>query len=332
MSSSYKDASVIAKGIVSGLTAVTTWFRPPQTIQRLYRKPCLSIEEVTLGIREDFRRGYLFNGEIDEEIYAEKCTFTDPTLSFEGLDTFVNNIAAIRPLMDRLLDDSVVILYSLTPNISIPSSVQATWRMSGGIRLPWRPRIELVGQTTFRIDPSEGGRVVDYHEIWFADPLQILLQVLKPVEGSPDLSMLAETSTWGKNATSARPTVSLILDELKADLFSSVESGNCSAASLQLIIRRLEFIYSVGALPESLSINSGGESMWEIVAALNYSPSEVSMELFNYRSRSNNISDRVEILASEESEIESWRVLYQDKDVRIIDVLDSTFIYRRVLE
>ena len=40
------------------------------------------------------------------------------------------------------------------------------WRMTGDVDLPWRPRIELTGQTRFTLDKAKGGRIVDYYEKW----------------------------------------------------------------------------------------------------------------------------------------------------------------------
>ena len=50
------------------------------------------------SLRDDFRRGYLFSGEINPEIYAPNCVFTDPTLSFSGLNTFRRNINNLKPI------------------------------------------------------------------------------------------------------------------------------------------------------------------------------------------------------------------------------------------
>jgi hypothetical protein len=55
---------------------------------------------LTLG---DYERAYLWTGLIDDTLYCEDCTFTDPTLSFKGLSTFKRNVASLRPLAIKLV-------------------------------------------------------------------------------------------------------------------------------------------------------------------------------------------------------------------------------------
>ena len=365
MTSSYQDASGLAKGIVSGVTAVTTWLRPSSKQPRLYLQPVLSFEEVSRGIREDFRRGYLFSGEIEEEIYAGNCTFTDPTLSFQGLDTFVNNIASIRPLVDLFIEDAFVILYSLSPTDSSYVSLQASWRMSGGLRLPWRPRIELQGCTTFKLSPSQGGRIVEYYEVWYTEPLQVLSQIILPAQKPPSRPLdLIKPDSVGSSRTGLQ-TASLLIDELKADLSASIRSTTSDELTLWQIIERLEFAYSLGSLPESLTLKSYMQSRWkqilgpvspyyfggilppfrsliqeffddinfkntiEILPGLGTSVSGSLTEI-SLTVSGNIASHDVEISGSYGRKLETWKVLYQDVDVRILDVSGALQIFRRV--
>jgi hypothetical protein len=49
----------------------------------------VSPESLLAGLRGDFEeREYLWSGRITDELYADACVFTDPTLSFKGLATF----------------------------------------------------------------------------------------------------------------------------------------------------------------------------------------------------------------------------------------------------
>ena len=356
MTSSYRDASGLAKGIVSGLTAITTWLRPSSAKPRLYRQSAMTFEEVSRGIRGDFRRGYLFSGEIDEEIYAENCTFTDPTLSFEGLDTFVNNIASIRPLVDIFLDDAVVVLYSLSRASSSPPSLQANWRMSGGLRLPWKPRIELLGRTTFRLSASQGGRIVEYFEVWYTEPLQVLSQIFIPARMPPRLPT-SHRST-GQN------TVSLLIDELKDQLFATLKSRSLIESDLRRIIESLEFSYNLGSLHESVSLKSFANSKWREIFCQRSSPPLSGISLPHVRMTQEFVNDvefmdvyeilpglgtsakgsvvemtstihgniasySVEISDHSGSKLETWKVRYQDEDVRIFDTSGTTKIFRR---
>lgn len=360
MASSYQDASGVAKGIVSGLTAVSTWLRPSRTQTRLYRQQTLTFEEVSRGIREDFRRGYLFSGEIDEEIYAGNCSFTDPTLSFEGLDTFVNNIASIRPLVDIFIDDAIVVLYSLSRVSSSPPSLQASWRMSGGLRLPWKPRIELLGRTTFLLSPSQGGRIVEYYEVWYTEPLQVLSQIFRPARKPPSLP---SESTMPVRTTGLR-TVSLLIDELKDDLFACVKWKPSDDANLRRLIERLAFAYALGSLPESIALKSCAKSKWrqifcrrpfislggisvpyrgltqefdddvnfrnvvEILPGLRASSTGSVIEKTS-TTHGNIASYKVEISDSHGCGSEFWRVVYEDEDFRIFDISGTIHILRR---
>ena len=141
----------LSKVLVGGITTIFAGFDSlgnniDTSKKRSYIKECLTKNEVKEGIRQDFVDGYLFSGKINTEIYSESCVFSDPTLSFKGLTRFENNIKAIKPLIDRFLDDTLVILYDINENNENDNySIKARWRMSGGLRLPWKPRIELTG-------------------------------------------------------------------------------------------------------------------------------------------------------------------------------------------
>jgi hypothetical protein len=132
------------------------------------------------GVREDFTTNcYLWTGQITEDIYAEGCVFTDPTLSFQGLSTFKRNLASLRPVVDRLLTETAVDLLSCTLD-EADGCVVAEWRMTGSFNLPWRPKLDIQGRTQFTFDAVEGNRVVRYDETWNMTAAQALLQLLKP--------------------------------------------------------------------------------------------------------------------------------------------------------
>lgn len=192
--SSYEETSSLAKGVVGGLTSLLNLLspRPENEEPRVYKKKKLTPSEIKKGIVEDFRKGYLFSGEIEPEIYWETCTFTDPTLSFQGLSTFENNLMAISPALDRFLGDNACVLYSLTEDRR-ERSISTRWRMVGDIKLLpfWNPRLNLGGQTTFSYSASDsesGGRVESYYEQWDISAAEALLQLL----GQPSTLSVAE--------------------------------------------------------------------------------------------------------------------------------------------
>jgi len=187
-SKSFGDTSWGPKSIVSGLTAFVKVFTPAADAERLEARrlerealPAVTPRQLTAKLREDFsERGYLFTGEISSEIYDDDCVFTDPTLSFVGLETFERNLAALQPILNVLLGDDRRVILRKGPELNRrDQSVEAQWRMSGAIRLPWKPRIELNGATKFSYDPSRKGRIVRYDETWEISAADALLQLFK---------------------------------------------------------------------------------------------------------------------------------------------------------
>lgn len=139
----------------------------------------ISVEQLVSGIEADYRRCYLWTGDIDPGLYAGDCLFTDPTLSFRGLAAFRRNLANLRPFIDTLVTEYRVDLREVT--LDSPSQVQARWRMVGQLGgLPWRPLVDLEGTTRFRFDPARGNRIVEYRETWQSPAGEVLLRLLQP--------------------------------------------------------------------------------------------------------------------------------------------------------
>jgi hypothetical protein len=178
-SSSYAETGGGVKAIIQGLTSLTNLFVDSTVPARVYEKEYLTPIEVLNGVIGDFENGYLFSGNIDAQIYDEDCVFTDPTLSFKGLSTFERNIKALKPILDKFVGDTLVVLYDCQINEE-DKTIRADWRMSGAIGAPWRPRIELTGNTVLTYDPDRGGRVVDYYESWDLTAAVALSQLLQP--------------------------------------------------------------------------------------------------------------------------------------------------------
>jgi hypothetical protein len=193
----FDGTSGVVKTVVGGLTIVVNAVFPPRALTaeeeaaRVAREaerqcaPRVSEAALMEGLRLDFERQYLFTGEINPNLYDDDCVFTDPTLSFRGLKTFERNLASLRPVLETLLGETSVDLYSL--ELDAPSScVVASWRMSGGIRLPWRPRIELRGRTRYTFEPTRKGRIVRYDESWESSAAEQLLALFKPGDEMPN--------------------------------------------------------------------------------------------------------------------------------------------------
>lgn len=88
------------------------------------------------GVRRDFtEKNYLWTGRITVDLYDKSCSFTDPTISFTGVDTHQRNLAALSWLVDRLVSESSSELLSCDLNAD-SSAVVAQWRMQGAARRP----------------------------------------------------------------------------------------------------------------------------------------------------------------------------------------------------
>ena len=146
---------------------------------------------------------------VTPELYGEECEFSDPTLSFTGLSTFLENIRNLDPILERFVppERRRVELKSIELRRKKKSGkggdggegsteqqqqqqqqqeeeeeevVVARWRMVGDLKLPWNPRIDLDGRTAFSLDSASDGRIKRYDETWEIPPAAALLQILQP--------------------------------------------------------------------------------------------------------------------------------------------------------
>ncbi len=62
-------------------------------------------------------------------------------------------------------------------------TLQAKWRLTTGLALPWRPVIDLDGSTIYVLN-EEQNKVVEHIESWSISGTQALLQLFKP--GDPN--------------------------------------------------------------------------------------------------------------------------------------------------
>ena len=159
--------------MVNGVMGTEALPMPPRAFERI------SSEQLLEAIRADFEeRQYLWTGDIDLEIYDEQCEFTDPTISFKGLSSFRSNMKSLTPIIEALVPrkERRCLLRSLESQED--GSVTAKWRMQGDLSLPWQPRIDLGGQTTYT--PGSDGRIKAYNERWDIGAAEALQQLLKP--------------------------------------------------------------------------------------------------------------------------------------------------------
>lgn len=150
--SNFEGTPSAVKMLVSGLTGLLKSFSSniEYSDKELVQKRKFTPEELRDGIQKDFESAFLLTGEINEELYHTYCTFTDPTLSFEGLETFKQNIQSIKPLIDAIIappinDNNAISTESIGRNVTEVKlysceldeqrrQITAKWRMLGPIR------------------------------------------------------------------------------------------------------------------------------------------------------------------------------------------------------
>lgn len=181
--SSFGSSPAWVKSLVSGLTQIVNGIMGTESVAVTKRfRACEKIAPAALmeGIRADIEeRQYLWSGDIDPELYDEACTFTDPTLSFQGLTTFENNIRNLRPILDSVVpaEQRRCLLHKLERD-ETTGKVYAYWSMIGDLALPWSPRINLGGRTAY--SPGPDGRIVSYDESWDISAGEALAQLVTP--------------------------------------------------------------------------------------------------------------------------------------------------------
>ena len=145
--------------------------------QLVNSRPPSSPEELRERIAKDYtEKNYLWTGDIDLACFTPDCSFSDPTISFRGRETFVRNVQNLQPILDLLAYDteSQLLSYEL-----YGTYIQTRWRMQGSLRLPWKPKINVIGRTKFRYDP-QSFLVHTYDEIWEMPAYRALLQLVTP--------------------------------------------------------------------------------------------------------------------------------------------------------
>jgi hypothetical protein len=175
--------------------AAAKWRCPPP--------PPSTPEELLERIRDDYLvRNYLWTGDLDASCFDEDCLFNDPTLSFRGIETYRRNVRGLRPVVEALTTGGAHCSNNNNTrsdliNIRIDRRrgyIETRWKMVGDlIRLPWKPRVDVVGRTKFwyrtgwqhpraspRANDTASCLVVHYDEEWEIPAYRALLQLVTP--------------------------------------------------------------------------------------------------------------------------------------------------------
>lgn len=114
-------------------------------------------------------------------MYDSDCTFEDPTIAFSGVALWRRNLALLTPFLVA----PRVRLLSLTaepePGGGTVRTVRARWTLTCGLRLPWRPLVDLEGETDYLLGGGDEGLMIVRHtERWSITGLQALGQIVTP--------------------------------------------------------------------------------------------------------------------------------------------------------
>lgn len=140
----------------------------------------LSRAEALELIRRDYDENYFISGQGDLSAYAPDCRFADPFASFRGTSRFKRNVSNLGTLLE---DVSLEII----DWDEREDSLHTTWRFSGILDLPWKPRLAAAGGTVHVFDPKTG-YVVEHIESWDVEPAKVVKNLLKPSTKVPSNS------------------------------------------------------------------------------------------------------------------------------------------------
>lgn len=281
--SRYEESSDTVKLIVGGLTTLTNLFNSDSDGTKdngdIANRGVTSFTPKQLydEVVRDFDNGYLFSGDINYSIYDNDCVFTDPTISFRGLSTFKRNIQSLQPVLRALLSDKLVVLYSsqLSPE---SNRISAKWRMSGGVNLPWKPRIELTGETQFTYNGGGGeegespGLIRDYYEQWDISAADALLQLLSPA--GINSARLDSSKTYSINVQKELSSLILTLQRMPPSTISTTGSPTTIFENEHFAKLRSHSKPLLGVTDSHQLFASGGwECLYDSCSFLSSSPS-----------------------------------------------------------
>ncbi len=181
--SSYESSASVTKGIVSYLTSATNAIlgvskdskssrSVDEELATLSRAPT-SPEELLRRIRKEYvENNYLWTGNLDTSCFTSNCTFTDPTLSFVGVDNYKRNVGNLVPIVNYLLGEknfSRSDLLDITLNVD-DNYIQTRWNMVGELnKLFWKPKIDVIGRTKFWYQRAEVYAEEAVYQVYFYD-------------------------------------------------------------------------------------------------------------------------------------------------------------------
>ncbi|KAK4414238.1 hypothetical protein Salat_2836800 [Sesamum alatum] len=140
-----------------------------------------NVDDVLSIIRFDYEKAYFVTGLFTSAIYADDCTFEDPTIKFQGKDLYARNLSLLLPF---LLNPSIQLKRIEKGLDSEKEFIVASWKLRTYLRLPWKPLISVDGRTIYDLD--EEFRIVRHVERWNISALEAIIQIFTPGPERPD--------------------------------------------------------------------------------------------------------------------------------------------------
>lgn len=138
------------------------------------------------AIERDFTNFYFVTGQINGAAYSPATAFIDPTITVRGVGSWRTNISALRRwFVDPSIElegQGVEVVSDQPPTIVL----RAAWRLKTGVALPWRPAVDVRGQTVYECEAVDGGkrlRVFRHTEAWRTPAWRAVAQLLVPGGG-----------------------------------------------------------------------------------------------------------------------------------------------------
>ncbi|KAA8536968.1 hypothetical protein F0562_029446 [Nyssa sinensis] len=138
------------------------------------------IDDILMILKSDYENAYFVTGIFTTAIYAEDCTFEDPTIKFRGKELYSRNLKLLVPFFDH----PSIVLQKIEKGVnSKTNSVLATWKLRTYLKLPWRPFISIDGSTVYDLDDKF--KIVRHAESWDISALEAIGQIFTPGFGRP---------------------------------------------------------------------------------------------------------------------------------------------------
>ncbi|KAG9137906.1 hypothetical protein Leryth_026662 [Lithospermum erythrorhizon] len=149
------ESPILLKIAVNSVTQLLRFFSPPsRTILNEIDKGCgevsvSSVDDILFIIKSDYEKAYFVTGDFTSAVYAEDCTFEDPTISFRGTKLYSRNLKLLVPFFE---EPSITLKYIEKGRSSEKEFITASWNLRTYLKFPWRPLISIEGSTVYYLD------------------------------------------------------------------------------------------------------------------------------------------------------------------------------------